>query len=114
MCPSCPTQYRVPEVFQGRNLACKKCGTVFKIDFKATPQQGKAPPSPSDVQADIEKISREDHGLVIGKLASRYHLATKEQVRDAIDLKRLIAHALAPANSCDCPAPLLACSNVRA
>lgn len=87
MCPSCPTQYRVPEVFQGRNLACKKCGTVFKIDFKATPQQGKAPPSPSDVQADIEKISREDHGLVIGKLAIRYHLATKEQVRDAIDLQ---------------------------
>lgn len=87
MCPSCPTQYRVPEVFQGRNLSCKKCGTVFKIDLKATPQQGAGPPFTSDVQADIEKISREDHGLVIGKLAIRYHLATKEQVRDAIDLQ---------------------------
>jgi len=86
-CPSCLFRYRVPEAFQGRNLSCKKCGTVFKIDFKATNQQVEVPPFSPETQADIEKISRDDHGLVIGRLAVRYNLATKDQIRKAISLQ---------------------------
>lgn len=86
-CPSCLFRYRVPEAFQGRNLSCKKCGAVFKIDFTATNQQVEVPPFSPETQADIEKISPDDHSLVIGKLAVRYNLATKEQISKAIGLQ---------------------------
>ncbi|MFZ7113176.1 MAG: FapA family protein [Desulfatiglandales bacterium] len=86
-CPSCLFRYRVPEAFQGRSLSCKKCGRVFKLVFTATqPQDDAAPPS-TETAGDAQKISTDDHSILIGNLAIRYKLATKEQIKKAIGLQ---------------------------
>ncbi len=88
VCPSCRFKYRAPESFHGKSLSCKNCGARFKLDFKNKDRRQEIPRHSPDAPGGIEEISRKEHGLVIGKLAVRHRLATKEQIRKALIIQK--------------------------
>ncbi len=87
MCPFCLFRYRVPEAFGGRSLSCKKCGTVFKLEFQATKRSVQGPPLAPKARGAVEKIAQDDANLLIGELAISHRLATENQIRQAIGLQ---------------------------
>ena len=86
-CPSCQCRYQAPEVFWGRRISCKKCGTSFKLIMPVESEQNKVRQIMHSQQGECERISKDDSYLTIGKLAVKYRFASVEQIKAALSIK---------------------------
>jgi len=86
-CPACGCMYKVPPEFRGRTLSCKKCGTPFKLE-QPVGAEPEGVPQPKPVpEAKADTVSREDPGLLLGRLIVKYQYASERQVRAALDFQ---------------------------
>lgn len=83
-CPSCGSKYKVPFGFLGKSLACKKCGTSFKLTDSSPNEAKKTTPEQPTPDEKMQDTDVEDSGLMMGKLAVKYGYASEDQIRDAI------------------------------
>ncbi len=78
-CPNCGAQYAVPVEWQGRRVACRRCGERFVLVADALAESG---PSASETT-----LSFDDAGDSLGRLAVRFKMLSSDQLRRALDLQ---------------------------
>jgi len=88
VCPSCKSRYRTPEVFLGRKVSCKGCGTSFTIEFEDENLQGENAQSLMAEEKEADTISHDDAYLVMGKLAVKYKFVDEEQIQEALAIQK--------------------------
>lgn len=86
ICPNCNTEYLVPPSFEGKTVACKKCGEQFQMTFTGRKVEGSA--SQGAEAADAEVIKDDDSFLIVGKLALQFKFVTREMVQKALSIQK--------------------------
>ena len=86
-CPSCQAQYRIAEHLLGRQVTCRKCGTLFRLG--EAPEAASSSTAAPEVHPDpgplgAHDIAQDDSYLVLGRLALKYHFIDLHQLRDAL------------------------------
>lgn len=108
-CPSCHSRYRVHEALKGKIVSCKKCGTKFKLSFKAAIGQKESPQKTAipekqtteedektEVATEAEKDKAHDtwFDLSLSEDKTEAYISPRGDVPDEIsldDIKELLA-----------------------
>ncbi len=78
VCPHCNTHYQIPDEYDGKTIACTKCGKQIEINFEEANQ------SSATSGDDSLFVPVDESTLLTSKLALKLNYLTREQLKESI------------------------------